>query len=702
MCGHGGLDAGEPVEGEHHRLADLIDVARVQRMCQTLSDASGVALAVLDVDGDVLVAAGWQDICTKFHREHPETVRHCLESDLRINQHLMSFNGEPVPYAYRCANGLWDVAHPLIVDGEHLANVFTGQFFFDDEQIDEAAFREQARAMGFDEAAYMEALARVPVVSHARAELMIAVVADLVGMLGELGLGGLRQQRAEAALRESEARYRGLAEDMPIFVTMFSPDGALTFTNREVATMLDSTPDDLMAREMFEFIPAQERDTVRRALAALTPEHPVETHEQTHTSADGAMHWQQWTNRAIYDGDGGVLRYQAVGQDVTDRKRAEQVIADNQRHYETFLNATDDMGFLKDAALRYVLVNAANARYFGLPAADIVGRADSELMTPDAAASCRTTDVAALEQQRLIVSCEEVGGRVYETRKFPVALPDGGVGVGGYVRDITEQRTAEEKIARLNADLELRVAARTAELEAANRELESFSYSVSHDLRAPLRSIDGFSEILVEDYAEQLDEKGRGYLARIRAADQKMALMIDALLALSRVGRGELDRRTVDLSAVAREVAEQLRSNEPERQVEFAIGDGLVAEADPTLVRVVLENLIGNAWRFTGHHATARIEVGADAFPAPGPGTLPERAFYVRDDGAGFSMDNSDRLFGAFQRLHTPGQFEGTGIGLATVQRIVRRHGGRVWADGEVEKGATFWFTLPAAGCRAD
>ncbi len=396
-----------------------------------------------------------------------------------------------------------------------------------------------------------------------------------------------------------------------------------------------------------------------------------------------------------------MLRYQAVGHDITDRRRADQAITESQRLYEVFLNATDDFGFLKDAELRYVLVNAANARYFGLPVADIIGRDDAELMTPEAAASCRSTDLAALEQQRLIVSCEEVGGRVYESRKFPVALPDGGVGVGGYVRDITDQRTAEASLARLNADLELRVAARTAELEAANRELESFSYSVSHDLRAPLRSIDGFSEILVEDYAGQLDEKARGYLTRIRAADQKMALMIDALLALSRVGRGELDRRTVDLSAVAREVAEQLHTNEPDRQVEFAIGEGLVADADPTLVRVVLENLIGNAWRFTGDHATARIEVGAGEFPAPGPGTPAERAFYVRDDGAGFSMGQSDRLFGAFQRLHTPGQFEGTGIGLATVLRIVRRHGGRVWADGEVEKGATFWFTLPAAGAGA-
>jgi ligand-binding sensor protein len=179
-------------------------------MCESLSSAGGMALAVLEVDGKVLAATGWEDICTRFHREHPETVKHCLESDLRINEHFLTVNGEQQPYAYRCPNGLWDVAHPLVVEGEHLANVFTGQFFFDDEEVDESVFRERALTLGFDETAYMEALARVPVVSHARAELMIAVVADVVAMLGELGLGGLRRQRAEDAIAISHRLYETL------------------------------------------------------------------------------------------------------------------------------------------------------------------------------------------------------------------------------------------------------------------------------------------------------------------------------------------------------------------------------------------------------------------------------------------------------------------------------------------------------------
>jgi signal transduction histidine kinase len=257
--------------------------------------------------------------------------------------------------------------------------------------------------------------------------------------------------------------------------------------------------------------------------------------------------------------------------------------------------------------------------------------------------------------------------------------------------ELAERKRAESEVLRLNAELERRVADRTAELESANRELESFAYSVSHDLRAPLRALDGFSQVLLEDYAEVLDEQGRGYLERIRAADARMSTLIDALLELSRLTRGELSRERLDLTAMAREAGAALAEAEPERQVELAVADGLAAEADAELARALLANLLGNAWKFTGNHDAARIEVGAAAVDG-------ETAFFVRDDGAGFDMAYAEKLFGAFQRLHSPGQFEGLGIGLATVQRIVRRHGGRVWAEGEVDRGATFWFTLPDVG----
>jgi two-component system, NtrC family, sensor kinase len=225
-----------------------------------------------------------------------------------------------------------------------------------------------------------------------------------------------------------------------------------------------------------------------------------------------------------------------------------------------------------------------------------------------------------------------------------------------------------------------------AELQAKNEELESFSYSVAHDLRAPLRSIDGFGLALLEDYADKLDDDGKQYLAYVRESAQQMSQLIDDMLALSQVTRGEFERAPVDLTPIAREVGAELIRVAPDREVEFIVEDGLVAEGDERLMTIAFENLLGNAWKYSGQRARARIEVGAiDGEP---------RIFFVRDNGAGFDMAYADKLFGMFQRLHAKSEFEGTGIGLATVQRVIRRHGGRIWAEAAVGRGATFFFTL--------
>jgi len=223
--------------------------------------------------------------------------------------------------------------------------------------------------------------------------------------------------------------------------------------------------------------------------------------------------------------------------------------------------------------------------------------------------------------------------------------------------------------------------------EASNRELESFSYSVAHDLRAPLRSIDGFSQALLEDYGDKLDEDGRKYLRFVRESSQLMAQLIDDMLTLSRVTRQNLDRSAVDLSALARATHARLQRSEPERSVEVAIQEALVDQGDARLLAVVFDNLLGNAWKFTSKRTGARIEFGETTKDGI-------RAYFVRDNGAGFDMAYASKLFGVFQRLHAAHDFEGTGVGLATVQRIVHRHGGRVWAEGKVDAGATFYFNL--------
>jgi PAS domain S-box-containing protein len=253
--------------------------------------------------------------------------------------------------------------------------------------------------------------------------------------------------------------------------------------------------------------------------------------------------------------------------------------------------------------------------------------------------------------------------------------------------DITERKQADAQIRQLNAELESRVKARTTDLEAANKELEAFSYSVSHDLRAPLRAIDGFSQALLEDYSSQLDETGRSYLQRIRVGAQHMGHLIDDLLKLSRVSRASLVPERVDLSKMARFIVKHLGEIEPERDIRIDIEDHLRCVGDPGLLRIALQNLLDNAWKYTGKTANAHVSFNAEQQDG-------ETVFRVRDNGVGFDMAHAGKLFGAFQRLHHKRDFEGTGIGLATVARIIHRHGGRVWAESEAGKGATFCFTL--------
>jgi light-regulated signal transduction histidine kinase (bacteriophytochrome) len=259
--------------------------------------------------------------------------------------------------------------------------------------------------------------------------------------------------------------------------------------------------------------------------------------------------------------------------------------------------------------------------------------------------------------------------------------------IGAFNEMLRQIQQREGALQQAHDELEQRVGERTAQLGAANKELEAFSYSVSHDLRAPLRGIDGFSLALLEDYSERLDDQGKEHLQRIRAATQRMGLLIDDLLNLSRMTRAEIRKERFNISTLAHSVVESLQEAHAKRPIEFRIEDGLEANADPRLLGVVLENLLGNACKFTSKRTSARVEFGKMHRNG-------STAYFVRDNGAGFDPAYADRLFGAFQRLHGATEFPGTGIGLATVQRIIHRHGGEIWAEGEVEKGAAFYFTL--------
>ena len=366
-------------------------------------------------------------------------------------------------------------------------------------------------------------------------------------------------------------------------------------------------------------------------------------------------------------------------------------LRESEERYRAVVEQAAEGIFLVDADTRRVLeANAAYQNLLGYTSEEILRLTLYDLVPyPRKSMDCYV--------ERVLERMSYVSGERRHRRKdgslVDVEVSANLISYGGrealciVVRDITERKRAEEELHRLNEQLEHRVRQRTAQLEATNRELEAFSYSISHDLAAPLRSIDGFSQILLEDYAEVLDHEGKDYLSRVRASSQHLGRLIDALLKLSRMTRREIRRESVDLSLTAENIVQVLRISQPDRQAEFVIADGLSVDGDAWLLRIALENLLGNAWKFTGKSLPARIEFGA----VEHEGTL---AYFVRDNGAGFDMTYADKLFGAFQRLHTIEEFPGTGIGLATVQRIVHRHGGQAWAEGRVGQGATFYFTL--------
>ncbi len=488
-----------------------------------------------------------------------------------------------------------------------------------------------------------------------------------------------------------------LLDTIPSPVFYKDATGVYLGCNRAFEQLLGRERGEIVGKSVADMAPPEIAETYDAMDRRLFEQPGTQTYEWKVQAADGSQRDVVF-NKATFNGDDGqVAGLIGVMLDVTERKQAEEML---QRSTQ-LLRDTGAMarvgGWELDLSTDEVTWNDEVCRIHGVEPG-YEPRLDEALsfFAPESRPALeqaikhavRTGEPWDLDLLFIPAGSKE---RIW-VRMLGRALYSGDrvARLTGTFQDIDTYRRAEDEIRRLNAELEERVITHTEQRDAAARELEAFAYSVAHDVRTPLRAIDGFATMVLADDGEHLSPASVEHLGRAHDAAQRMAHLLDDVLGLSRVSSRDMHREPVDLRRLALEVAEELRAEQPQRQVEFAVAPDLDADADPALTRLVLRELLANAWKFTAGRDVAHVEVGArDAHG--------ERAFYVRDDGAGFDMRCAEHLFGAFQRMHRAEDFGGDGIGLATVQRIVRRHGGRVWAEAEVEQGATFYFTLPVA-----
>ena len=812
-------------------LKAIINVEEIQSIMDDFCRVTGMVTAILDLKGNVLESTGWQEICTKFHRVHPDTASNCTLSDLFLAENLHP--GEFVDY--KCRNGLWDVVTPLYVGNKHMGNIYTGQFFYDDEHVDESFFVQQAETYGFDKKAYMEAYRHIPKYSRETVRCLMRFLVKFTSYISSIGLVNLRlekeivdRKRAKDALTKSEAHLHTLIRTIPDLVWMKDEQGCYISCNQRFESFFGAKEKDIIGKTDYDFLDTDLADFFRKHdLQAIAQRGPCKNEEEVTFASDGHREILETIKTPIYRDDGGLVGVLGIGRDITEHKRSEAA----SREQQAFIKLVMDnlpLGIAVNSVDPAVKFDYMNENFYRIyrTTKEALAEPDAfwtsvyedpdfrEIIKKRVLEDCASNDPERMhwpdvpisrkgektsfitsrnipipdrqlmistvwdvteqkmieeelrEKERLLNEVgrlAKIGGwqfdpatgkgtwteevaRIHDIDPGEKTSLDRGLSffedtsrkkieraiteaveqgksyaldlelisakgahkwvrtighpktengkiaqLWGSIQDVTEQKRIENEIRDLNRDLELRVALRTSELKEANKELEDFVYSVSHDLRAPLRSVSGFAEIIARRHKSSLNDEGRHYFDNIVKASKQMETLIDDLLQFSRLGKKAIKSDTVHLVDVLEIALETLSEQIDKTAAQIRFPDHMPdIQGDETLMTHILINLLENALKYRKPDEPPVIRVEVEE-------THPYIALSIADNGIGIEKDYHVKIFNIFQRLHTVEEYSGTGIGLAAVKKSVQLMGGEVLVESEIGKGSVFMIKVLAA-----